>query len=96
MVVDNRFEENLRMDKDRVKGKMSDVRGRIKRQAGEWTGDENLQAEGMKDQAKGKMQNVAGKVKDAARGLKDDVERRRAQEKGTRREVVIEKKDEAA
>ena len=27
------------MDKDRVKGKMDDAAGRVKRQVGEWTGD---------------------------------------------------------
>ena len=34
------------MDKDEVKGKAKDVAGRIQRQAGEWTGDEESQAEG--------------------------------------------------
>ena len=28
------------MDKDRVKGKVKDISGRVQRQAGEWTGDE--------------------------------------------------------
>ncbi len=55
------------MDKDRIEGKVDDVKGRIKRQAGEWTGDSELQAEGAMDQAKGKAQNFVGKVKDAAR-----------------------------
>ena len=61
------------MDKDRVKGKIDDIKGRIKRQAGEWTGDQQLQDEGTLDQAKGKVQNAWGKVKDAARDLTDDV-----------------------
>ncbi|HYH00754.1 MAG TPA: CsbD family protein [Terriglobales bacterium] len=61
------------MDDDRIKGKLTDVGGRIERQAGEWTGDEDLQAEGTKDQAKGKAQNTWGKVKDAVRDVKDDV-----------------------
>src|SRR4051812_1848012 len=34
------------MDKDTIKGKMDDIKGRVKRQAGEWTGDEKLQDEG--------------------------------------------------
>ena len=55
------------MDKDTVKGKMEDIKGRVKRQAGEWTGDQRLQDEGTLDQAKGKVQNTWGKVKDAVR-----------------------------
>lgn len=61
------------MDDDRLKGKLTDVGGRIERQAGEWTGDEDLQAEGSKDQAKGKVQNTWGKIKDKARDIKDDI-----------------------
>ncbi len=64
------------MDKDQIKGKMDDVAGRVKRQAGEWTGDKDLQAEGTKDQAKGKAQNTLGKMKDAARDIKDDLSRK--------------------
>ena len=59
------------MDKDRVKGKVEDIKGRVKRQAGEWTGDKELQAEGTGDQIKGKVQNTVGKAKDAGRDLAD-------------------------
>ena len=59
------------MDKDRVKGKVEDIKGRVKRQAGEWTDNEKLQAEGAGDQIKGKAQNAVGKVKDAGRDLGD-------------------------
>jgi uncharacterized protein YjbJ (UPF0337 family) len=62
------------MDKDTVKGKIDDIKGRVKRQAGEWTGDERLQDEGTMDQAKGKVQNAWGKVKDTVRDAKDDVD----------------------
>ena len=61
------------MDKDRIKGKMEDAAGRVKRQVGEWTGDEKAQAEGLAEQAKGKIHNAVGKVKDAARDLAEDV-----------------------
>ncbi len=61
------------MDKDRMKGKMDDVKGRVKRQVGEWTGDEDMQAEGTADQVKGKAQNTFGKVKDAGRDAIDDL-----------------------
>lgn len=73
------------MDKDRIKGKMEDVKGRIKRQAGEWTGDEKTQAEGLADQAKGKAQNALGKMKDAARDAADDLRGNRA-DRGNRDE----------
>jgi uncharacterized protein YjbJ (UPF0337 family) len=56
------------MNKDNVKGKMDDVKGRVKRQVGEWTGDENAQAEGTMDQVKGKVRDAWGNVKE---GVKD-------------------------
>ena len=62
------------MDKDRVEGKAKDVAGRIQRQAGEWTGDEESQAEGAAKQAEGKVQNAWGKVKDAGKKAADDAE----------------------
>ena len=55
------------MDKDRVKGKVDEVAGRAKRQAGEWSGDTEAQAEGGVQELKGKIQNAWGKAKDAAR-----------------------------
>lgn len=76
------------MDKDRTEGKIKDVTGRVERQAGEWTGNEDLQAEGTKDQAKGKAQNIFGKVKDAVSDVK------REMEKSSDRDEK--KKDEAA
>jgi len=63
------------MDEDRIKGKAEDVKGRVKRQVGEWTGNEEAQAEGAVDQAKGKAQNAWGKVKDAARDVADDAKK---------------------
>jgi len=63
------------MDKDRVKGKMEDITGRIKRQTGEWTGDEKAQAEGAMEQAKGKARNAVGRMKDAAGDAADDLKR---------------------
>jgi uncharacterized protein YjbJ (UPF0337 family) len=67
------------MDSDRFKGKAKDVAGRVERQAGEWTGNEDMQAEGTKNQVAGKVQNTAGKIKDAGRDaldrLKNDADR---------------------
>jgi uncharacterized protein YjbJ (UPF0337 family) len=62
------------MDKDRVEGKLKDIKGRVKRQAGEWSGDEQAQAEGAMDQAEGKVQNAVGKTKDAVRDLNKKLE----------------------
>jgi uncharacterized protein YjbJ (UPF0337 family) len=67
------------MDKDRIKGKAEDIAGRIKRQTGEWTGDEKTQAEGAADQLKGKARNAMGKVKDAARDAADDMRKNDAE-----------------
>jgi uncharacterized protein YjbJ (UPF0337 family) len=53
------------MNKDRVKGKMKDVAGRVERQAGEWTGDTEAQVKGAAKQVEGKAQNAWGKAKDA-------------------------------
>lgn len=61
------------MDKDRIKGKMEDIGGRVERQAGEWTGDKETQAEGLKHQVKGKMRNMAGQIKDAGRQAMKDL-----------------------
>ena len=80
------------MDKDRIQGKMEDVKGRVKRQVGEWTGDEKAQAEGLGDQIKGKARNAVGKVKDAGRDIADDMRRDREH----REHIDREKKEDAA
>ena len=77
------------MDRDKVKGKMEDIKGRIKRQAGEWTGDQRLQDEGAGDQIKGKAQNAWGNVKEGARDLTEDV-----RESADRMKHDIKKKEE--
>ena len=64
------------MDKNRVEGKTKDIKGRVKRQVGEWTDNAKLQDEGTMDQAEGKVQNAWGKVKDAARDLTDEAEKK--------------------
>jgi uncharacterized protein YjbJ (UPF0337 family) len=63
------------MDSDRIKGKAEDIAGRVKRQVGEWTGNEDAQAEGAAQQIKGKVQNAWGKAKDAAKDAADDADR---------------------
>jgi uncharacterized protein YjbJ (UPF0337 family) len=63
------------MDRDRTEGKLKDIKGRVKRQAGEWSGNKDLQAQGAKEQVKGKAQNTLGKAKDFGRDVKRDAER---------------------
>jgi len=77
------------MDKDRVEGKAKDIAGRIQRQAGEWTGDEQTQIKGTGKQAEGKVQNIAGKVKDALRRP------RRTDEEGELEQSEIEEERES-
>lgn len=64
------------MDRDRIKGKAEDVKGKIKEKAGQWTGDRKTQAEGLGDQLKGKAQNAVGKLKDAGRDMADEARRK--------------------
>ena len=64
------------MDKNRIKGKMDEIAGRAKRQAGEWTGDTQAQGEGTVDEIKGRAENAWGKVKDSTRDLKDEMDRK--------------------
>lgn len=61
------------MDKNRAEGSMKDIKGRVKRQVGEWTDDEKLQGEGAMDQAEGKIQNTFGKAKDKVKDIAGDV-----------------------
>ena len=63
------------MNKDNIKGKAKDIAGRVERQAGEWTGDEKAQAEGLGRQAEGKVQKAWGDLKDAGNRMKNDIRR---------------------
>ena len=85
------------MDKDRVKGKIKDVTGRVERQAGEWTGNEEAQAEGAAKQAEGKVQNAWGQVKDAARDTMKDIKKseEKRDDEEIRRDEERRKKDVA-
>jgi uncharacterized protein YjbJ (UPF0337 family) len=85
------------MDKDRIKGKIEDAAGRVKRQVGEWTGDEKTQAEGLAEQAKGKARNAVGKMKDEIRGAADKLRRHRTteEEEDDRGNVLDRDKDAA-
>jgi uncharacterized protein YjbJ (UPF0337 family) len=51
------------LNKDEVKGKAEQVKGIVKEKAGQWTGDEDLEAEGIVDQATGKVREATGEAK---------------------------------
>jgi uncharacterized protein YjbJ (UPF0337 family) len=54
------------MNKDRIEGEATRLKGVVKEAAGKAIGDAKLNAEGKVDQVAGKVQNAAGQVKDAA------------------------------
>lgn len=53
---------------DKMNNKARELRGRIKRNAGEVTGDRNLEAEGRAEEAGGNLRQAGEKIKDAFRG----------------------------
>jgi len=53
---------------DKFTNKMQELRGRIKRNTGEVTGDRSLQAEGRADEVKGNLKQAGEKIKDVFRG----------------------------
>ena len=63
------------MNEDEVKGKAKEVTGRLKRQAGEWTGDAETQAEGATDEVTGKAQQGWGKAKESAENAADKLKK---------------------
>ena len=50
---------------DKFSNKAQQLRGRIKRNTGEVTGDRRLEAEGTSDELKGNLKQAGEKVKDA-------------------------------
>jgi len=58
-------DEEMNMDKDRVKGAAKSTGGKVKEAAGKMTGDSKTEAEGKMDRASGKVQNTVGGAKDA-------------------------------
>jgi uncharacterized protein YjbJ (UPF0337 family) len=61
------------MNKHQVKGTIDDVAGRMKRQAGEWTGDTKVQLEGLGQQVKGKAETALGTAKEAVHDGQDQL-----------------------
>jgi uncharacterized protein YjbJ (UPF0337 family) len=54
---------------DKMSNKAREMRGRIKRNAGEVTGDRDLQARGRAEEASGSLRQAGEKIRDAFRGL---------------------------
>ena len=48
--------------KNRVRGKLRQVKGKAKQKAGRLSGNTRLEAEGLDDQVAGTIQNLAGKI----------------------------------
>jgi uncharacterized protein YjbJ (UPF0337 family) len=53
---------------NKLSNKIQELRGRIKRNAGEITGNRNLQAEGTADETKASLKQTGEKIKDTLRG----------------------------
>jgi uncharacterized protein YjbJ (UPF0337 family) len=53
---------------DKLRNKAQEMRGRVKRNTGEITGDRDLQARGRSDERKGGLKQTGEKIKDAFRG----------------------------
>jgi uncharacterized protein YjbJ (UPF0337 family) len=62
---------------DRFRSKAQELRGRIKRNTGEVTGDKALEARGRADEVKGNLKQTGEKIKDAFRGRGPRRRRRR-------------------
>jgi len=53
---------------DKFTNKAQELRGRVKRNTGEVTGDRRLQAEGRADELKANLKQTGEKIKDVFRG----------------------------
>jgi uncharacterized protein YjbJ (UPF0337 family) len=62
------------VDKDRIKGKIEQIKGEVKERIGGATKDRSTQAEGFLENKKGKVREGFGEAKDA---MKDEAERER-------------------
>jgi uncharacterized protein YjbJ (UPF0337 family) len=68
VVRDPTDNEDMTMDKDRIKGSAEQAKGAVKEAAGKILGDKKLETEGKTDKAAGQVQNAIGGLKDAVRG----------------------------
>ena len=56
------------IDKDRIAGSATDVKGALKEAVGKAVGDAKLESEGKADKTAGKVQNAIGGLKDTLKG----------------------------
>ncbi len=59
------------MDKDRIKGKIDEIKGDVKQRIGGASKDRSTQGEGFVEEQKGKLQSGVGKVKDEVRAERE-------------------------
>jgi len=62
---------NMGSTPDKVAGKANEVAGKVKKNVGEATGNNELRAKGAAQETKGKVQSSVGKAKDAVKGAVD-------------------------
>jgi uncharacterized protein YjbJ (UPF0337 family) len=62
------------MDKDTIQGKSEKAVGHVKQATGDLTGNEDLQAEGLKDQAKGQLHETVGAAKQLGKDVAASVQ----------------------
>jgi len=58
---------------DKLAGKGNEIKGNVKQEIGQQTGDTGLVTDGKADEIKGKGQGIAGAVKDAADNIANKV-----------------------
>lgn len=56
-------------NKDKVSGKVGEMKGDVKETAGEALGDKDLQREGKADRVEGRAQQVKGDIKQTAKDI---------------------------
>jgi uncharacterized protein YjbJ (UPF0337 family) len=60
------------MDKDRIEGSATNIKGKVKTAAGKALGDEKLKNEGRADQVKGSVQNTVGGIKEKMKEVDEE------------------------
>jgi uncharacterized protein YjbJ (UPF0337 family) len=63
------------MNKDEAAGKLEQSKGTIKEKVGEWTGDAELESEGVVDQATGTVREKSGTVQRKTEETVDDIKK---------------------
>jgi len=61
------------MNKDHVKGKITETKGMIKKNVGRATNDPDMEAEGAAEETGGKLRGAVGDVKSAVRKTTDAI-----------------------